>query len=269
MAAGIYQARKKNGTPYYRANITYQNKHISLGSYEDEKTGTLAYRQAQLLLSDYTITIDNINYQDYVLSHEKIITLLNFRDNKIYIKNPIYLLHSYFHYYLTPTDVYKFDNDDLFYYSEHKILRRGGHLFVNDYGMQVTILSRFGIRSFAIAGRDYRFANQDPYDFRYENLININPYHGVRRQNQNGILRYDTYIHINGDFHVGCYESLNEAAIAYNKAVDYAHKHGIHKNFPMNFLADLSARAYAEQYLKIPISDKYLAFLRKQDEKNT
>ena len=266
MAAGIYQARKKDGTLYFRANITYQNKHISLGSFKDETNGTLAYSQAQQLLSDKAVTIDNVNYPDYVLNFEKIITLLNFRDNKIYIKNPIYLLHSYFHYYLSPTEIYKFDNDDLFYYSEHKILKRGGHLFVNDYGMQVTILSRFGIRSFAIAGRDYKFANQDPYDLRYENIININPYHGVRRQDQANPLRYDTYIHINGDYHVGCYDTLNEAAIAYNKAVDYAHQHGVCKNFPTNFLTDLSARAYAEQYLKTPISEKYLTFLQSIQE---
>ena len=262
MPAGVFQAQKKDGTVYYRASITYNNKHISLGSFPKQETAAKAYAQAKELLFDPSVTIEGFSHSDYVLKHEKIITLLNFRDHKIYIKNPIYLQKSYFNYYLSPTEIYKFDNDDLFYFSEHKILKRGGHLYVNDYGMQVTILSRFGIRSFAIAGRDYKFANQDPFDLRYENLININPYYGVRRQNQNGMLKYDTFIHINGDYHIGCYDTLNEAAIAYNKAVDSARKFGIEKNFPTNFIVELSASMYAEQYVKIPISEKYLEYLR-------
>ena len=30
---GVYQAKKKNGTIYYRSSLTYRAKHISLGSY--------------------------------------------------------------------------------------------------------------------------------------------------------------------------------------------------------------------------------------------
>ena len=33
-------------------------------------------------------------------------------------------------YYLSPSHVLKFDPDDLFYYSSHKIMRRGNHYFV-------------------------------------------------------------------------------------------------------------------------------------------
>ena len=62
---------------------------------------------------------------------------INVRDNGIYIKNPIYLKKGFFLYYLTEEEILKFDVDDLFYYSEHKIMRRGNHFFVSDFGMQV------------------------------------------------------------------------------------------------------------------------------------
>lgn len=261
MLPGVYQAIKKDGCVYYRANITYCNKHISLGSFDAPKNAHQAYLEAGQLLSDPLVTIDNVSFSKYLLSHEKVVSLLNFRDNKIYIKNPIYMHRKYFDYYLTPVEIYKFDIDDLFYYSGHKLLKRGGHLYVNDYGMQVTILSRYGIRGYAAAGKDYLFANQDSYDMRYENLININPFHGVRCSSRNGAVSYDTHIHIKGDFHVGKYAALHEAAIAYNKAVDLAHRHGISKNFPTNFLTELSAKKYAEIYVQIELSKKYIKYL--------
>lgn len=86
-----------------------------------------------------------------------------------------------FYYYLTPHHVLKFDLEDLFYYSSHKIMRRGNHYFVSDYGMQLTLTSRYGIKSYAVPGRDYCFRNGDPTDFRRENLQIHNIYHGVRK----------------------------------------------------------------------------------------
>lgn len=262
MLTGVFQAKKKNGSVYYRSSITYRSKHISLGSFGSEAEAHQAYLEADRLLQDKEITIDNILFSDYRLTHEKIVSLLNFRDNHIYIKNPIYMFRSYFCYYLTPDEIYKFDTDDLFYFSGHKLLKRGGHLYVNDYGMQVTILSRYGIRNFAVAGRDYLFANQDPYDLRYENIININPFHGVRRSNRNGIIIFDTFIHIRGDYQIGSYSTLHEAAIAYNKAADLARQHGITKNFPTNFITELSAKEYAQAYTEVAISEKYKKYLR-------
>ena len=47
---GIATAYHTDGTIYYRASVTYNNKHISLGSYEDPVTGYNAYKQASLLL---------------------------------------------------------------------------------------------------------------------------------------------------------------------------------------------------------------------------
>ena len=92
----------------------------------------------------------------------------------MYIPNPIYLEKSYFTYHLEPDYALKFDIEDLFYYSSHKIMKRGSHLFVADYGSQLSVLQRYGIQSYAVEGRDYQFVNDDPTDFRYENIIIIN-----------------------------------------------------------------------------------------------
>ena len=62
-------------------------------------------------------------------------------------------------------------------------MRRGGHLFVADYGMQVNIASRYGIKNFAVENRDYRFVNGNDHDFRYANIEILNTY-------QNNRLRY-------------------------------------------------------------------------------
>ena len=132
------------------------------------------------------------------LSFEKIIVLLNFRNNGIYFKNPIYLRNGYFSYYLSRIEELKFDVDDLFYYSSRKIQKRQGHLFVSDYGMQYSILSRYGIRPYAVAGRDYQFVNGDNSDFRYSNIVIVNRYHGVLQFLKNGLPRYRAVIHING-----------------------------------------------------------------------
>ena len=123
----------------------------------------------------------------------------------MYIKTPIYLRPNYLSYYFSKNEEYKFDIDDLFFYSQHKILRRGGRLFVNEYGMQTSIFSRYGIPSHGVPGRDFTFAN--------------------------------------------------------NKAVDLAKRHGIAKNFPENYVEELSAKEYAELYTKIKISKKFLAYL--------
>ena len=114
---------------------------------------------------------------------------------------------------------------------------------------------------YAVAGKDYQFANQDEYDLRYENIININPFHGVRCRNKSGMISYDVYIHIRGDYHIGKYATLQEAAIAYNKAADLARQHGISKNFPSNFLAELSSEKYARAYEQVTISAKYINYL--------
>lgn len=262
MLPGAYLAFKKNGTAYYRSSITFQNKHISLGSFPSEQHAHQAYLEASHLLSDFSTTIDDIFSLPTILSFDKAISLLNFRDNHIYFKNPIYLRNNYFVYYLSPSEELKFDIDDLFYYSSHKIMRRQGHLFVNDYGMQIGILSRYGIKNYAVRNRDYYFANDDSTDFRYSNIIIVNRYYGVTKITSHNACNYKVQIHINGNYTVGCYQQEEEAAIAYNKAVDLAKKSGIDKNFQTNYIEGYSPREYAEVYSRIKLSRKFLNYLK-------
>ena len=263
MATGIYKATKKDGTKYYRANIHFRSKHISLGSFQTFKEANAVYEQARVLLSDKAASLPEAFSQYDQLPFEKTVILLNFRDNGMYLGTPIYLQSGrYFVYYLSPDTELKFDNDDLFYYSSHKILQRGGHLYINDYGMQVSLLSRYGIRNYAVAGTDYEFVNGDCHDFRYENIRNINPYYGVTRLNDNGRISYQTRIHINGNYQIGIYENETDAAIAYNKAVDLAKAAGINRNYPTNYIAGLSASEYADIYTQIKVSKSFREYLK-------
>ncbi len=257
---GVYTAVKKSGETYYRSSITFRRKHISLGSYDTEHRAHLAYRAASdiiaegsgLTLEDYSITS--------VLPFEKWVILINFRDNGIYLGNPIYVRPKFFYYYLSQEQVLKFDSDDLFYYSSHKIMCRGNHYFVADYGMQVSILSRYNIKSYGVPGVDYRFRNGDTMDFRRENLEILNTYHGVRPIDKNGILQYMVRIHVNGYFKVGVYTDMTEAAIAYNKAVDVLHRNGLKKNYTINYVDTVSPSKYAEIYSNLKISRKLLDY---------
>lgn len=260
MLAGVYLANKKDGTIYYRSSITYRNKHISLGSFSTEEKAHRAYTTAAQLL-DSTLSIDDAFYLTQHLAFDKLVSLINFRDNHMYISTPIYLRKHFFSYYLGIHRELKFDIDDLFYYSSHKILQRQGHLYVNDYGMQVTLLSRYGIKNHAVCGRDYRFVNGDADDYRYSNIEVINPYFGVTKFEKNGQFRFRTRIHINGNYTIGTYRSAVHAAVAYNKAVDLARQAGIPKAFPENYIEELSAHEYADIYTTVSISAKYISFL--------
>lgn len=260
MLPGVFEAKKKDGSTYYRGNISYNGKHISLGSFDSEEDCFLAYAEAKKILFDNQITLFSYQNRIKYLSFEKCVTLINFRDNKIYIKNPIYLQKNYFIYYLDQSTLLKFDNDDLFYYSSHKILSRGGHLFVNDFGMQCNLLSRYGIKPYSVKGRDYIFANGDDTDFRYSNIIVINKYHGVIKEIKNGIEKYVAKIHLNGDFIIGKYSTPEKAAVAYNKAIDYCLSKGYEKQFIQNYVIEYTPKEYAEVYTKIKLSRRLMAF---------
>lgn len=261
MLSGVSIATQKDGTTYYRSSITYRNKHISLGSFATEEDAGTAYLDALKLLTDTSIDIITLPYQELTLAFDKALILLNFRDNQLYFKNPIYLRKGYFSYFLSPTQELKFDIDDLFYYSSHKIQKRRGHLFVSDYGMQYSILARYGIKPYAVAGRDYIFSNGDSSDFRYSNIIILNHFHGVQQVQKNGITKYQAIIHINGNYKVGTYSTEEKAAIAYNKAADLAKSAGIQKNFPENYVDAYSPKEYADIYTKLKISKRYLSYL--------
>jgi len=263
MLPGVYLNKKKDGSPLYRASITHGGKHISLGSFPDEKTAHRAYLEASSLFSTkqpaHTL-LDHYRQEHQVLPYEKWVVLLNYRDNNIYIKTPIYLENRYFTYYYSQSCRYKFDVDDLFYYSNHKIMKRGNHLFVADYGMQVNILSRYGIKNYAVPGRDFRFVNGDDTDFRYRNIEIINRYHGVTKQIVKGREVYVTKIHVNGDFIVGRYATENEAAAAYNRAAILLNEQGVTKNFPINYIEGISDIEYAGLLMKVRISSKIRHF---------
>lgn len=257
---GVFSATKKNGEVYFRASLTYRRKHISLGSFPTPEDAHQAYLEGLQLLSDTTLTLTDYRKAS-LLSFEKWVCLLNFRDNGIYFGNPIYMGQRLFYYYLSPTHILKFDLDDLFFYSSHKIMCRGNHYFVADYGMQLNIASRYGIKNYAVPGRDFRFINGDSTDFRRENLEIQNIYHGVEgKQLKNGQYIYTARIHIKGNYVVGKYATEAEAAIAYNKAIDILQKNGLQKNFTPNYIDGISPSKYAEIYSKLEISPKLLNY---------
>lgn len=256
LSSGITTAYHKDGSPYYRASITYHRKHISLGSYLNPETGTLAYQEAYALLHDSRCPLPEDYLADSKLPFEKYISLINLRANGIYIKTPIYLYPNYFVYYLSAHDFLKFDRDDLFFYASHSIQQRGGYLFVCHYGSQYGILSRYGIRAFAVEGRDYIFVNGDNHDYRYQNIQVLNHYMGVTQELKSGKPSYVATIHINGNYIIGRYATEETAAIAYNKAADFLTEHGLNKQFIRNYISSLSPTEYEALYRTIPISSK-------------
>lgn len=268
MATGVYTAYKKNHTRYYRASLTFRGKHVSLGSYDEPEEAAKAYREASEILSrpDLHFVDDNRRSASYIpakmhLSFEKFIILVNFRDNHIYIKTPVYLCSKYFLYFLKEDTVLRFDTDDLFYYSNHKIMARGGYYFVNDFGMQTSILSRYGIRAHAVKGRDYIFRNGDEQDYRYENVLVVNRYHGVSQITRKGRTLYRAVIHIKGNYIIGDYPTEVQAAIAYNKAADLLAAL-LPVVYTQNYIEGISSIEYAAAYNSLKISKKLRSYIR-------
>ena len=171
------------------------------------------------------------------------------------------MCHKYFLYFLNEHEVLQFSTDDLFYYSNHTIMSRGGYYFVNDYGMQTSILSRFGVRSHSVKGRDYIFKNGDIHDYRYENILVVNKYNGVSQFTKNGRIMYKTRIHINGDYILGEFSSEAEAAIAYNKAVDML-SGLVNITYTPNYIEGISSVEYASLYHNIILSKNFRYYVK-------
>ena len=76
MLPGVYLATSKNGSTYYRSNITFRNKHISLGSFDNITIANKAYNEACKIL-DGKISINDI-HKIKNLSLDKAIVLLNY-----------------------------------------------------------------------------------------------------------------------------------------------------------------------------------------------
>jgi len=261
MLPGVYSATKKNGERYYRTSITYKGKHISLGSFPKECVAGQAYLLAcEVLFDNSTWNVENYP-SSCILSFHKWVVLNNVRDHQIYFKNPIYLKKQYFIYHIDNNTALKFDVEDLFYYAHRKILKRGGHLFVSDYGMQVGILSRYGIKNYAIPGKDFLFINGDDTDYRYRNIEIINRFYGVTKSYWKTRPVYLAKIHINGDYLVGRYQSEIEAAIAYNKAALILQNAGLKKIFPQNYIDAVDEITYASIYQRLRISKKLMSYV--------
>ena len=130
-------------------------------------------------------------------------------------------------------------------------MKRDGHLFVADYGMQVNVLNRHGIRSYSVPGKDFIFQNGDDTDFRSENLKIINRYLGVTKVSVKGKTKYKAKINLPGYFVIGTYDTEDEAAIAYNKAIDVLKRNGGTKNYTPNYLEGLSPAVYADIYADV------------------
>lgn len=257
--AGVYETRRKDGSAYFRASLTYRNKHISLGSHDDRQKAHEIYLAASALLRDASVRLED--YQaDSPLAFAKWVSLINFRDNGIYLSSPIYIRPRFFYYYFSLQDYFIFDKDDLFYYSSRKISRRGGHYFVADYGMQVNIMNRYGIKNYAVEGRDYRFINGNRNDLRYENIEILNRFHGVSAIRKKGRTLYQVKIHVKGYVNVGSYASEIEAAIAYNKAIDLLKKAGVDKAYTPNYMEGISPDVYAGLYDSVQIAPGLLRY---------
>lgn len=256
---GVFPAVRKNGEVYFRASLTYRRKHISLGSFSTPEAARAAYREGRSILENSSCSPESYSGGS-PLPFEKWISLINFRDNGLYFGTPIYVGRKLFYYYLSPSKVLKFDPDDLFYYSSHKIMCRGNHYFVADYGLQVSIATRYGIKPYAREGKDFRFINGDSTDFRRENLEILNAWHGVTREQKNGQSLYTVRIHVRGNLLVGRYTDETEAAVAYNKAIDILKKNGVTRRYTPNYIEGLPPSRYAEIYTRLQVSPKLAAY---------
>ncbi len=264
MKKGVFAAHKKDNSIYYRVSVTHHGKHISLGSFDSESAAADCYDFARNLLDGAPYSCGDYR-NEFPISFEKWIVLLNYRDNGLYFKTPIYLRPNYFQYFLTPERILIFDKDDLFFYASHKIMARGNHLFVSDYGMQINIMNRYDIMSYAVQGRDYDFANGNENDFRYSNLIIHNRYRGVRVRNTGDEILYDAYIHVVGMTKIGTYPSAEYAAIAYNKAIDVLSRTQLKRHFIPNYIETMSPKEYASIYTELKINPRLLQVPAKND----
>lgn len=258
---GVTVAFKKDGSKYYRTSITIKSKHISLGSFSSEQKAGRAYKEACAIIRDGKYQLSDYN-KKFALDFSKFVILMNYRNCGIYFKTPIYLLSNYFYYYITPNRFLIFDREDLFFYANHKIQIRGGYFFICNYGSQYSILSRYGIKSYAKKGIDYIFVNQNEYDFRYENIKIINEYMGVSEIQKGNETVYETVIHVNGNRIVGRYSDKITAAIAYNKAVDKLAAKGFSRQYIKNYITEYTAEEYLAAYKKVTISRKICVNLK-------
>lgn len=237
----------------YKIYFLYEKQKIYLGTYPSMESAEKVVAEAEHIVS-LPPGIPDLN--EYHLNYKKIISLCNLRDHHHYIKNPIYLYPTYFTYYLSKDCILTFDLKELFYFSTYKIYKRGNYLYTQDSVSQQSILSRYGIPNYSVLGKDYRFKNGDPYDFRLENIEIINTYKGVSKKKKGDTTVYVAYIFFNSNLIIGHYTSELEAAIAYNKAVDVLIEANPSKTYVHNVIPFLTKTEYQAIYDRLEISPR-------------
>lgn len=155
-----------------------------------------------------------------------------------------------------------FDIEDLFYYSGHKIMSRGGYFFVNElrYADQYFSTLRYPQ---PLRKRKRLFIPQRwRTRFPLFQCCHCQRYNGVEQIEKNGRILYKTRIHINGNYTIGTYTSENEAAIAYNRAIDLlAEQLPDFKNYTRNYIEGLSHIEYASIYNTVKISRRFRRYI--------
>lgn len=242
-----------NGKTQYKLYFVFESNKIYLGAYPSMETAEKALEEAKVLMD---APKGPPCFKDTTLNYKKIVCLCNLRDHKKYMKNPIYLCGTYFHYYLSKDCILVFDSKDLFYFSTYRIYKRGNYLYTQDSISQQNILLRFGIPNHSVMNKDYFFKNGNPYDFRAENLVVVNSYKGVKQKTKNHKTIYIAYIHTHTNLIIGHYESEIEAAIAYNKAIDLLRQQNLYHDYTYNTIPYITKVEYQALYDGIRISPR-------------
>lgn len=242
-----------NGKTQYKLYFVFESNKIYLGTYPSIETAEKVLKEAETLMASLK---GPPHFEHTLLDYKKVVSLCNFRDHKKYLKNPIYLYATYFHYYLSKDCILIFDLRDLLYFSTYKIYKRGNYLYTQDSISQKSILSRFGIHNHSVISKDYFFKNGNPYDFRFENLVVVNNYKGVKQKVKNNQFIYISYIHIKTNLILGHYESEIAAAIAYNKAIDLLRQQNRLHDYTYNTIPYITEAEYMAIYNSISLSPR-------------
>ena len=91
---GVSVRQRLSGKIDYRASLTYKGKHIALGSYDSKIAAHNAYEYGKKILKSKSVRLKNIP-EAPPLYYEKCVSLINVRDNGLYIANPIYLKKNF------------------------------------------------------------------------------------------------------------------------------------------------------------------------------
>lgn len=239
----------------YKLYFVYEKQKIYLGTYPSMEDAQKILCEAENIMH---LASGIPDFALYRMNYKKIVSLCNLRDNKRYIKNPIYLYPNYFDYYLSKDCKLTFDHKELFFFSTYKIHKRGNYLYTQDTISQQNLLSRYGIPNHSVINKDYRFKNGNPFDFRRDNLEIINLYKGVRKRCTKNTTFYVAYIYSNTTLIIGHYTTELEAAIAYNKAVDYLERINSTKDYTRNVIPYLTQSEYEAIYNRLTISPRIL-----------